>query len=133
MTAELHVSTDGSNFVSVATNSTTHYWMTMPIENTPARYVRLVAESPAGTLKVAGFNLYNTSATVRPDPEIDWPTLRWASWPGHTYSIWHTDSLTNEFNVVTNGIPGTGGTIIIPAPAGAGEAAFYRLKAQSED
>jgi len=135
--AELHVSTNGTDYVLVAVNATPHFWMNMPITKTPARYVRLVAQSPAGTLKVAGFNLFNTSSTVRPVvalSPVDPTTLQWASWPGHTYSVWHTDSLTNGFTEVAAGIPGTGATLEIPAPgADLYDAAFYRLKANSED
>lgn len=65
--AELHVSTDGTNFVSVATNTTTTaYWMSAPLASTPARYARLVAESASGPLKISSFNLFNTSTLERP-------------------------------------------------------------------
>jgi hypothetical protein len=136
--AELHVSTDGVNFVPVATNSTSdYYWMSMPVEKTPARYARLVAQSGAATLKVAGFNLFNTSATVRPVAgmsPIDPFTLRWASWPGHTYSVWHTASLTSGFTKIADGIGGSGATLEFTDPvAHQHKAAFYQLKVRSEE
>ncbi len=135
--AELHVSTNGTDYVLVAVNSTPHYWMSMPITKTPARYVRLVALSPAGTLKVAGFNLFNTSSTVRPVVAVspdDPTTVQWASWPGHTYSIWHTDSLTNEFTEVESDINGTGATLEFTDPdADAYDSSFYHLEAHSQD
>ena len=109
----------------------------MPVANTPARYVRLVALSPAGTLKVAGFNLFNTSSTVRPVVALspdDHTTVQWASWPGHTYSVWHTDSLTNSFSEIESGISGTGATLQFTDPdAHLYENGFYRLEADSPD
>lgn len=147
--AELHVSTNGVDFISVATNKAPAswwvpapdgfkpYWLTMPVENTPARYVRLVAECPAGTLKVAGFNVFNTSSAVRPVSAFspDSPgTLQWASWPGHAYSVWRTDSLTNDFVEIESGIGGTGATLEFTDPdSHLHDAAFYRLKAWADE
>jgi hypothetical protein len=136
--AELHASADGVHFVPVATNSTSgYYWMSMPVKKTPARYVRLVAQSGAVTLKVAGFNLFNTSATVRPVAglsPVDAFTLRWASWPGHIYSVWHADSLTNGFTKIADGIEGSSATLEFMDPAAhQHKAAFYQLKVRSEE
>jgi len=135
--AVLQVSTNGTTFFTVAINTTTAYWMSMPIANTPARYVRLYAENAAGPVKVASFNLFNTSATVRPVVGLspaEPATLQWASWPGHTYSIWHTDSLTNGFTEIATGINGTGATLEFTDPdADIYDTSFYRLKAHSND
>lgn len=135
--AVLKVSTNGMDFTAIATNITDYYWMSMPVTNVQARFVRLYPESSAGTVKVAALKLYNTSAAVRPVVEVspyDPTTLRWASLPGHTYSVWHTGSLTNGFTKIADGVEGSGATLEFTDPAAhQHKEAFYKLKVRSEE
>ena len=64
------------------------------------------------------------------DPSI----LRWASWPGHTYSVWRTAALMEGFAEIASGIEGSGATIEFADPsAHQHKAAFYQLKIRAEE
>jgi hypothetical protein len=61
-------------------------------------------------------------------------TLRWASWPGHTYSVWRTAALMEGFAEIASGIEGSGATLEFTDPvAHQHKAAFYQLKVRSEE
>lgn len=136
--AEIWVSTDGLSFSNATTMYTSYFWGSGPIDSVQARYIRLypVATDASRPIKVAGFDVFNTSATVRPTLAVQAPlaTLKWGSWPGHTYSVWHTDSLTNDFTEIVSGIVGTGGEIeFTDTEASQSDQSFYRLKANSDN